>query len=74
MSYSSPTPTGDTAGGDSSRANHMRATPTDALSWRPLQRSTRAAVSAALLAATFYVIFLLNPAYRHESWGTNQTS
>ena len=61
-------PTGATAAGDSSRANHVTATPTDALSWRPLQRSTRAAVSAALLAATFYVIFLLNPAYRGDTW------
>src|SRR5215212_2273327 len=50
------------------RVNHLTATPRDALSWRPLQRTTRAAVSAALVAASFYVVFLLNPAYRGDTW------
>lgn len=50
------------------RANHFAATPSDELSWRPLQRSTRAVVAAALLASVFYLIFLLNPAYRGDTW------
>jgi cellulose synthase (UDP-forming) len=50
------------------RANHLTATPTDELSWRPLQRSTRAAVAAALVASGFYLLFLLNPAYRGDTW------
>lgn len=50
------------------RANHITAGPSQDLSWRPLQRSTRAAVSAALVAAVFYVVFLMNPAYRGDTW------
>ncbi|MDQ1744615.1 MAG: hypothetical protein QOE23_2954 [Pseudonocardiales bacterium] len=46
------------------RANHLRATPTDELSWRPMQRSVRFAVTVALAATVFYLLFLLNPAYR----------
>jgi cellulose synthase (UDP-forming) len=34
------------------------------LAWRPLQRSTRVAILAALLAALWYQIFLLSPQYR----------
>jgi len=50
------------------RANHLAAKPSDELSWRPLQRSTRAAVAAALCASGFYLLFLLNPAYRGDTW------
>ena len=50
------------------RINHLTARPSDELSWRPLQRSTRAAVAAALLASLFYSVFLLNPAYRGTTW------
>ena len=50
------------------RVNHFRAKPSDELSWRPVQRSTRAAVSAALLATIFYITFLLNPSYRGDTW------
>jgi cellulose synthase (UDP-forming) len=50
------------------RANHLTANPGDELSWRPLQRSTRAAVGAALFASAFYLLFLLNPAYRGDTW------
>jgi cellulose synthase (UDP-forming) len=52
----------------SRRTNHFRATPQDDLSWRPLQRSTRVAVTVALLATVFYMIFLLNPDYRGNPW------
>ena len=38
------------------------------LAWRPLQRSTRVAIMAALLATMFYQLFLLNPAYRGPTW------
>jgi cellulose synthase (UDP-forming) len=50
------------------RVNHVKAAPTDDLSWRPLQRSTRFAVSVALVVTIFYMIFLLNPAYRGNTW------
>src|SRR3954451_10426360 len=50
------------------RVNHLTAKPSDELSWRPLQRSTRAAVALALIATVFYVLFLLNPAYRGDTW------
>ena len=50
------------------RINHLTAKPSDDLSWRPLQRSTRAAVAAALFASLFYSVFLLNPAYRGNTW------
>jgi cellulose synthase (UDP-forming) len=50
------------------RANHIRATPADALSWRPLQQSTRVAVTVALCVTIFYILFLLNPAYRGNTW------
>src|SRR4051794_26476198 len=56
------------AGAPSRRVNHFRATPQDDLSWRPLQRSTRFAVSVALIATVFYMVFLLNPAYRGNPW------
>ncbi len=35
---------------------------------RPLQRSTRLAIGAALLASAFYFVFLLTPGYRGELW------
>ena len=38
------------------------------LAWRPLQRSTRVAIIAALAATVFYQLFLLNPAYRGPGW------
>jgi cellulose synthase (UDP-forming) len=50
------------------RVNHLVATPADELSWRPLQRSTRVAVSVALCVTIFYILFLLNPAYRGDTW------
>src|ERR1700761_5845868 len=40
----------------------------DRLAWRPLQRSTRVAIIAALAATVFYQLFLLNPAYRGPGW------
>jgi cellulose synthase (UDP-forming) len=62
------TPVGGPSAAANRRANHLTAAPTQGLSWRPLQRSTRAAVSAALVAAVFYVVFLLNPDYRGDTW------
>ena len=50
------------------RANHLTATPADELSWRPMQRSTRVVVFVALAVTLFYMIFLLNPAYRGNTW------
>ena len=50
------------------RANHMTATPADDLSWRPMQRSVRFAVTVALGLTVFYMLFLLNPAYRGNLW------
>ena len=41
------------------RVNHFTARPSDEYTWRPLQRSTRAAVAVALLVTLYYVIFLL---------------
>ena len=38
------------------------------MSWRPVQRSTRLAVAVALAVTLFYMIFLLNPAYRGNTW------
>jgi cellulose synthase (UDP-forming) len=38
------------------------------LSWHPIQRSTRFAVFVALCVTVFYMIFLLNPAYRGDTW------
>src|SRR4029453_7559273 len=40
----------------------------DGMSWRPMQRSTRVLVFAALAVTLFYMIFLLNPAYRGNTW------
>jgi cellulose synthase (UDP-forming) len=37
-------------------------------SWRPIQRSTRFIVLIALGVTLFYAIFLLNPAYRGNTW------
>src|SRR4051794_37297311 len=54
--------------GDVPRRSYVRAQPSDDLSWRPLQRSTRVAVSAGLLAATFYLAFLFDPSHRGETW------
>jgi cellulose synthase (UDP-forming) len=48
--------------------NHLTATPADELSWRPLQRTARLAVSAALIVTVFYMIFLFNPQYRGATW------
>jgi cellulose synthase (UDP-forming) len=50
------------------RANHLKASPADEMSWRPLQRSTRVAVALALLASLYYLLFLLNPHYRGDTW------
>jgi cellulose synthase (UDP-forming) len=50
------------------RANHVTATPADELSWRPVQRTTRAAVATAMLASAFYLLFLLNPVNRGVTW------
>jgi cellulose synthase (UDP-forming) len=57
-----------TAGDTGRRVNHFRATPQDDLSWRPLQRSTRFAVTMALIATVFYMVFLLDPDYRGNPW------
>ena len=57
-----------TTSATSRRVNHFRATPAYDLSWRPLQESTRFVVSVALIATVFYMIFLLNPAYRGNPW------
>jgi cellulose synthase (UDP-forming) len=38
------------------------------LSWRPIQRSTRFIVFIALGVTVFYAVFLLNPAYRGDTW------
>lgn len=50
------------------RHNHFTAEPADELSWRPVQRTTRVAVATALIATLFYITFLLNPAYRGDTW------
>jgi cellulose synthase (UDP-forming) len=50
------------------RTNHLRATPSDDLSFRPVQRSTRTGVAVALFATLAYIVFLLNPAYRGDTW------
>ncbi len=50
------------------RTNHLTARPSDELSFRPVQRSTRTAVAAALIATLAYIVFLLNPAYRGNTW------
>jgi cellulose synthase (UDP-forming) len=42
--------------------------PVKELSWQPIQRSTRVAVFVALAVTLFYMIFLLNPAYRGNFW------
>ncbi len=42
--------------------------PATRLAWRPLQRSTRVAITGALLATLFYQLFLLDPAYRGPVW------
>jgi cellulose synthase (UDP-forming) len=42
--------------------------PAGRLAWRPLQRSTRVAITGALLATLFYQLFLLDPAYRGPAW------
>jgi cellulose synthase (UDP-forming) len=42
--------------------------PVEDFSWRPIQRSTRFAVFVALGVTLFYMIFLLNPAYRGNVW------
>src|SRR4051794_363712 len=42
--------------------------PVRELSWQPIQRSTRFVVSVALGVTVFYMIFLLNPAYRGNVW------
>jgi cellulose synthase (UDP-forming) len=42
--------------------------PTHEPTWRPIQRSTRLAVAVALAVTLFYMIFLLNPAYRGNVW------
>ena len=57
-------PESDTVRAAVRRANHLTATPADELSWRPMQRSVRFAVTVALGLTVFYMLFLLNPAYR----------
>ncbi|GIF22875.1 cellulose synthase (UDP-forming) [Actinoplanes tereljensis] len=42
--------------------------PVKELSWQPIQRSTRFVVFVALCVTVFYMIFLLNPAYRGNTW------
>lgn len=42
--------------------------PVSELSWQPIQRSTRFVVVVALCVTVFYMIFLLNPAYRGNVW------
>ena len=46
----------------------MRIGPVNELSWQPIQRSTRFVVFVALCVTVFYMIFLLNPAYRGNTW------
>jgi cellulose synthase (UDP-forming) len=41
---------------------------TEEPTWRPIQRSTRFVVLVALAVTLFYMIFLLNPAYRGNPW------
>ncbi|MET8153309.1 glycosyltransferase family 2 protein [Actinoplanes sp. NPDC049668] len=53
---------------DSTTTSPDRASNPDDMSWRPMQRSTRVAVLAALGVTLFYMIFLLNPAYRGNTW------
>ncbi len=50
------------------RHNHLTANPSDELSWRPVQRTTRTAVAIALATTLFYITFLLDPAYRGNPW------
>lgn len=50
------------------RHNHLTAKPSDELSWRPVQRTTRSAVVAALAATIFYITFLLDPDNRGDPW------
>jgi cellulose synthase (UDP-forming) len=52
----------------SARAGQTPARISDELSWRPMQRSTRVVVFVALAVTLFYMIFLLNPAYRGNTW------
>jgi cellulose synthase (UDP-forming) len=59
-------PTADQA--PQGRVNHLKAKPANELSWRPIQRSTRFVVFIALGVTLFYAIFLLNPAYRGDTW------
>ena len=40
----------------------------DDMTWRPMQRSTRFAVFLALGVTLFYMVFLLNPEYRGNTW------
>jgi cellulose synthase (UDP-forming) len=42
--------------------------PVGELSWQPIQRSTRVVVFVALCVTLFYMVFLLNPAYRGNAW------
>jgi cellulose synthase (UDP-forming) len=50
------------------RASEAQVRNADRMTWRPMQRSTRVAVFAALAVTLFYMIFLLNPAYRGNTW------
>ncbi|GAA2540689.1 hypothetical protein GCM10010435_05160 [Winogradskya consettensis] len=50
------------------RPTETRIGPVNELSWAPIQRSTRFAVLVALCVTVFYMIFLLNPAYRGNVW------
>lgn len=50
------------------RHNHLTAEPSDELSWRPVQRTTRTVVAIALATTIFYITFLLNPTYRGNPW------
>ncbi|MFC7530961.1 glycosyltransferase family 2 protein [Actinoplanes sp. GCM10030250] len=58
------TPTSSHPASDGAESPRGRAEPT----WRPIQRSTRLAVTAALAVTLYYMIFLLNPAYRGDVW------
>jgi cellulose synthase (UDP-forming) len=48
--------------------NTTKPLPVSELSWQPIQRSTRFVVFVALAVTLFYMIFLLNPAYRGNVW------
>src|ERR1700722_16986592 len=54
-------------GGFLTRA-HLALAPTAPLAWQPLQRSTRLAILLALAATVAYLLFLLAPSNRGNTW------